>query len=630
MIKRLLIRLLKNKYLAYFVIFAIGLIVYWPSFKNDFVWDDEEQIVLNQSVHSLANWTDFFGGSTFNSGGKSVSGGLYYKPVMTLNYAVLYNIFGPRAEFFHLYQTIIHLVNSCLLWSLVKWLIDQNIYSSNISHFSPSEKRKVWLLIGWWLTLIFLVHPQNVEAVAYIASLQDVLSFFWGMLALHSALRLPRTFWRYLLTGTFLLLAVLSKETGGLFVPLTWLATIFWPAASKSSHLEKLKLQTNEKMFVQSKKIARETELIYGGILSVVIGIIYVFLRFYYAGLDLASHGLSPITQISLLERLASLPKIILFYLHTFFWPQQLIIAQHWHVGSLDWINFWQPLIIILTGAILLLFVIYRFKLWQSRCFLFGLSWLLLGLLLHSHIFPLDMTVADRWFYFSMVGLLSLLGLAFGKLLTFNRWKRNHFWKVGKYAVSLFAIVIIVLLGVRSQYRINTWRNSLTLYENDIKNNPDAFDLSNNYGVALYREGRVEEALTAFKHSLDIAPYWWTNWNNYGAIMEQQGNNEEARMAYQKAIDNGNYYLAYENQAKLLMHTSTIEAKNFTQEALNYFPYNLTLWFVYLSSLEEPDEIRTALPMAEYLAKQTRSSDFINLYQSLQQAATPEAKQDLP
>jgi len=168
------------------------------------------------------------------------------------------------------------------------------------------------------------------------------------------------------------------------------------------------------------------------------------------------------------------------------------------------------------------------------------------------------------------------------------------------------------------------------LYENDIKNNPDAFDLSNNYGVALYREGRVEEALTAFKHSLDIAPYWWTNWNNYGAIMEQQGNYNEAREAYQKAIDNGNYYLAYENQAKLLLNTSSAEAKSFTKEALNYFPYNITLWFVYLSSLEEPDEIRTALPMAEYLAKQTRSSDFINLYQSLQQTATPEAKQDLP
>ena len=72
-----------NKKTSIILIVITGFILYFNSFFNGFVWDDEEQIVLNTQVHSIFNIPSLFTQATFNSGGAAKLGGLYYRPMMT-------------------------------------------------------------------------------------------------------------------------------------------------------------------------------------------------------------------------------------------------------------------------------------------------------------------------------------------------------------------------------------------------------------------------------------------------------------------------------------------------------------------------------------------------------------------
>lgn len=579
-----------RRWLPVVVLIVLGWLTYFPVLKNDFVWDDEEQIVLNEAVHSLRDWPTLLRSSTFNAGGSVRSGGLYYKPLMTITYAGLYTWSGGQASWFHAFQVTLHIMNAVLFWVLLNAVF-------SLTWLKPSPQRRWW---SWWLAAVFLLHPLNVETAAYIASLQDVLSVTWGLIALVLVFKTPHRWWRYPALGSCLLLALLSKETGGLFVILAWVAAVLWPPQEPSGE----SITQTERQHLQ---------LLLGGLVSFVVGLFYAWLRFAYAGLTLQAHGLSPITQADLAGRLLNIPKIMWFYFATFWYPRNLLISQHWFVQTATWSDFWWPLLFFtLLGSSFVGWWIVSHR-YREPPVNFFLIWLIIGLGLHLQIFPLDMTVADRWFTFPMLGLLGLLGTLLRPYL--EPWLRRTTWRL---VLTCLGLTVLVGLGLRSWFRVHTWRDSLTLYSHDIVANPDAFDLTNNYGVALYRAGRTQEALAAFQHSVEIAPYWWTNWNNYGALLEQQAATEEARQAYQKAIDNGEYYLAYENQARLLLRNDPAAAITFVETALPKLPYNQTLWLVYITALENTGRHEDALQIAGSLAQLTGDPGFQELYQSLQ------------
>lgn len=201
------------------------------------------------------------------------------------------------------------------------------------------------------------------------------------------------------------------------------------------------------------------------------------------------------------------------------------------------------------------------FKLW-----LFFLVWFLAALSFHLQIFPLDLTVSDRWFYLTLAGLSGLLVVSI--------WP----FKISRWMVWI-SVCLLFILSLRTIIREFDWRDGLTLYSQDIKNSQNSFDLENNLGVELFRVGDFANAKKHFQKSVELSPQWWTNWNNLGAIYEREGNLEKAQEFYRKSIDNGQYYLAYENYAKILYKEGkTEELKNFLEnEALKVLPYNQLL-----------------------------------------------------
>lgn len=560
-----------------FTLATIGFLIYFNSFFNGFVWDDEEQVLNNVLVHSIFNIRTFFSSSTFNSGGGGGMSGLYYKPLMTTFFSLIYTIFGASSFFFHLFQVMLHMANSILVFLIFK-------------HFF----KKISLL-PFILSLIFLIHPLNSEAVVYISDLQDILFFFFGALALYLIIQKELDFKNIFLASTLLLCSLLSKETGAIFIALVGVYL----------------------------SIYKRNELVKFLPISFMAVGIYSLLRFAVAGIYFNKHELSPITVMPLSERILNIPKIIFSYLKTFVYPKDLAINQHWVVRAINFPEFFLPLLVIIfffaflavLGVILLKKDSKNFLI-----FLFFFCWFTLGLGVHLHLFPLDLTYSDRWFYSPMVGLLGMIGIGVSKFKIQSSRQRRDSPKAAKLKVIFFCLICLIIFGfsIRTIIRNTNWKDGLTLYSHDIKISKDSFDLENNLGVELYRAGKYDQAKVHFEASGRLAPHWWTNWNNLGVISEKEKNFQKAEEFYQKAIDNGQYYLAYENLAKLLLfHQDPTKASQFCQKALKRFPQNANLWLFLAIASYKVGEKDQALQAAKNSYQLSSNQENFYVYRQL-------------
>ena len=179
-------------------IIIIGLVVYFNSLFNSFVWDDFSQLINNSTSHSILNTPQFFIDHSYT----------YYRPFATVVLAGMYMAFGTTAFWYHFVQVILHIINTIFIFILFK-----RFFKSFLSFI---------------LACIFLVHPINVESVAYISSIQAVLSLLLGLSALMIvSYKKQQSISLYLLLSLFFLLSMLSKETGIIFCILTPLLMAF-------------------------------------------------------------------------------------------------------------------------------------------------------------------------------------------------------------------------------------------------------------------------------------------------------------------------------------------------------------------------------------------------------------------
>lgn len=264
-----------KKIIPILTITFVGFLVFFNTIDNSFIWDDEEQIVNNTVIHSLSNIPAIFSGGAFNSGGTGNLIGVYYRPLMTFTFSILYNLFGNNPSHFHLIGLIFGILNAILVYIFLGKFFDRN---------------KSLLL-----SLLFLCHPLYSEVILYSANFQDLLFFFFGMLGL-----LISNVW----SMPFFVLTLLSKETGVVFVLITIIYSYFY-------------------------KRGQLTKVIVTASIAILI---YTLLRFYIAGIYFTTHGIAPISLLSFWERVLHIPYILFYYFSNFIWPSNLSINQHWTI----------------------------------------------------------------------------------------------------------------------------------------------------------------------------------------------------------------------------------------------------------------------------------------------------------
>jgi len=511
---------------------GIGLIVFAPSLGNSFVNDDLSQIVNNPTVHSISNIKEFFEGGSFYSG-NSVKPlvGIYYRPLMTTFFSLIYSLFGAKAFWFHFFQLLLCIGSAILLYLLFKFSFNR--------------------VLAFALALVFLVHPIDSQIVYSIQVLQDALFMFFGLLGLYILIKYKSLRSLFLVAICFFL-SLLSKETGILFVAIA-LLYLFW--------------------FDGRRRL-----LSFASIISLPIAL-WLLLRIHAVGLN--SHSVvAPIDFVPLSARIMTMPSIILFYITKFIFPWKLASAYYWVYPSFSFQHVLLPLIIdmIVIGAFVWLgFKVHR-KAPKSQYYTYLLfaSWAAIGLLAHMQIIPLDMTACEVWFIFPMVGVLGMIGVL---LETFRSSIRPSWFLI-------VAAVLLVTFCVRTGLRGPNWNNTYTLATYDIKASKEDYVAYENIGETLLQNGDFNDAETYISRSINIQPNS-VNYNDLGLILGNLKDYSGATNAYYSGLQYGNFEYLYDNIGDItLVYGQAAVDKAFLLQSLSKFPDDSKLW-MFLAILYE-------------------------------------------
>jgi len=462
-----------NKKAIIFII-IIGLTVFFNSLFNGFVGDDKSYVINYVPLHSI-NLAVLFGTNIFNIGGQ-------YRPLPAVYFAVLYALFNNNAFFYHLSQLILHIICTLLIFKFFRKFLS--------------------LAVAFSASIVFLIHPINVESVVYIAQTLSPLFVVFGLIALFITTKKKLLLKDYLAIFLLLLTSILNKETGVLF----FAVIIIYRFLFVGDSIKKLFLT----------------------FCAVVMA--YLPIRFFIGHVGFSTRLLPPIGNLTILGRIIQMPAIVAYYLKTFFFPVSLAMSQQWIV-PLGFNTFYLPLLLeILLITVLIFYGRYLYKKNKQffKPFLFFSAWFGLGLLMHMQIFPLDATVVDRWFYFPLIGLLGLIAVIYESLpLKITKFKT--IWVI-------LAVVVISSLSLRTIIRNTNWIDPVTLFNHDIKIS-DNYDIEEALGVEYSQRGEPVLAALHFQRSVALRPYEG-NWHNLGVMyavsLDQIGKAKEAfRMALQ-------------------------------------------------------------------------------------------------
>ncbi|WP_370860746.1 hypothetical protein [Parabacteroides faecis] len=400
---------LYSKWINLFLL-IICFIVYYPILRNSFLtgWDDQWMVFSHYTENgwTIDNlwhiFTDFFGGQ--------------YAPFASLSYLFLYTLFGYDPLYFHLYSLLWHIGCVFLVWKFI----------SSILRMHGEMEDKHILFITLITTILFAVHPINVETVAWISALKILLYAFFYLLGLLCYLRYieGQKITYYLLTIVCFLCSFLGKEQAVTF-PLT-LLVIDWFANRDLKNI-----------VIWSEKMS------------------FFIMAFLFGAITILSQGKS-IYEITfpLHQRLIFGCFALIEYITKCLFPVKL--------------NFFYPFPIVLGEEVPLQFYIYPVLIllligwgWvyrRNKYIIFGVLLFIVNLLLSIHIINMSRhsIIADRYMYLSYIGIAFLIGYGILYIkLQFSYLKS-----------SLFVLSIyIFLLSVYTFQYAKKWENTSRVKE---------------------------------------------------------------------------------------------------------------------------------------------------------------------
>ena len=369
-----------------------------------------------------------------------------YHPLTMLSLMADSQIYGRHPGGYHLTNVLLHTISVLLLFLILCQMTGAFWRSA-------------------FVAAVFAIHPLRAESVAWVAERKDVLSGFFFMLTLAAYIgyaRKPESLVRYLVVAAAFVLALLTKPTM-VTLPFVLLLLDFWPLRRAASAgrlvLEKLPL------------------------LALATGTCAMTVLAAGKWISLNNHATMP-------SRIGNALVSYFIYLRQMVWPVGLAVpypfAQHGPSSS------------ELALATLLLVGLTAIA-WGTRR---TRPWLLVGWLWYlGMLAPMigivqvgSFSHSDRFTYLAQIGiyiaatwLLAELGLS---RMTFG---------------GLMAGTLVVLMACAWR-QTSYWKDSETLWTRTLSCTTDNELAHYNFGIALFKLGRTDDAIIQFQDALHINP----------------------------------------------------------------------------------------------------------------------------
>ena len=471
---------------AALILVIVLLVLFGPVAHFDFVvWDDDLHVYANPYLFPFT-WSNL---------------GIFWRaPYEHLYIPLTYTIWaaiawlsqtGPAdpmpAEAFHRLNLLLHIGSVLVVYRISLLLFHRR---------TPPNMQSV--VASGFGALLFGLHPLQVEAVAWVSGLKDVLCGWWTVVAL----------WQYL---SF----VQSHQK--------WKQTLHYSIATVAFGCALL----SKPMAVAGPVMA--ALLAIGGLgqpwqqaCRALSGWLLIALAW-----GIWTKSQQPDMALAFVAPLWARPLLALdtmaFYLGKLLWPMslgpdygrmpQIVIEQGrglltglvpLGLGVILWCRRTQWPGLLLAGSV----------------FVAGLA-PVLGFI--PFMFQAYSTVADRYVY------LAMGGVALGG----GWWIQNY---GRRYSVWIAGALLVSLLAWRSIEQVHIWRDLITLLTYALQVNPQSAMSHNNLGLTFAKEGRLDAARTSFQTAVQLRPDLPEAHYNLGKIFTMMGKFDDAIAHHNTAL----------------------------------------------------------------------------------------------
>jgi protein O-mannosyl-transferase len=468
------------------LLIILPILAFGTSVLNQFVYDDLVHIVNNPRLQSLEKVLYYFSAAAYP--------GDLYRPLLFCSY-YLHQFFDSSSPFsFHLVNLALHLIVCQLAYSVLKKLFKTELALS--------------------VCLIFSVHPLHTEAVAYVSGRADLLSaagvLLTMLLALKSTPQLSTIVkWSTLaLQGLVFFAALLCKESAICYVLLCPLLLFFYAPQKTKLTLLIFSPQT---------------------LTAIIATLIYFALRYQVFGA--LSHVVVPIFQDNPIfsspapERVLVALALLAKYLLLIIFPLEL--SSDYSYGALAHFipsdgGFNLPIYFSHLLLILALIAIAISSRLKKDCRL-GLLWFFAAFAVTANVLmPIGTIFAERLSYLPSIGAILFLVA----LITEYAPQKTR-------RPLLLAAITICTLAAHQQSKI--WRNTESLYEDQIHSAPRSVKAMTHYGRLLEFRGKVREAQAYYYSALKVTPNNIAAMNFLAESYLRQGNLDQAKQWFMKS-----------------------------------------------------------------------------------------------
>jgi len=529
----------KQPAFAYLLLFALASLPYTNTLLNDFVYDDDLQILENPAIQNFHRFGQILT-DVWRFAGTDGARAKYFRPVMTLAYLGLHKIYGNLPLGFHIVNIALAGCVACLVYAAtLQWTLSKPV--------------------AWIAAAIFALHPVHSEIVAWVAGMGDLEATLFLLIAFLMFVDVPRgsppSLGRSFCMGAAFSMAILSKETAAPFPILALLFEHFFRARGDKTPFT-TKLQRYAPFWI---------------VLSAYLGV-----RWGLLGGMHASATPAPLpTSTVVLTGFALLAK----YIGKLFWPAHLLAYYVFlpRTGLLD------PLVLagILACVVIACLVVMLRR--RQPVAGFGLLWFLLFLAPALNIRWLaSAAFAERYLFLPSVGFVWCLAAAATHL-----WQRAQTRNRGpeltcrsaRIARSYALVCMMTVLGcvciMRIWIRNRDWHDNQTFYETILRDEPGASLIRVNLGVLYANQGKQAQARSEWLRVARESPKFSDAWT-YLAIAAIDDNDlasaeEYLRHASENPLTSSYYY----QHARLhLKHGRIQEAEVDLRHAAELSPMN--------------------------------------------------------
>jgi tetratricopeptide (TPR) repeat protein len=457
---------LSNIKILFLLLFTISLIVYFNSFSVPFYLDDFPSIVENTAIHDITEPGKIWG---------------FYFPrfIGYLSFSLNYAVGGTSTLGYHMVNFFIHFLAGISIFYLTRFLLIATVLKATIhkdraQSDSYIKKNSLYLYtIPFIAALIFLINPQQTQAVTYIVQRLSSMAalFYLAALVSYCYARINSKYVFFLFTLFFAGLAFFSKQnTATLPLAIALIEFTFFQPPGK--------IQWEKAMLIALPVMA-----------------VFGFAALYFFDLSMdkldaifRSYHTESLTRV---QYFATQTLVVWHYIRQFFIPLDLHLDYDFPVQQ----SLFSIKVLLALGAhigVLLFAFIIRKK---HAIIFFAISFYYLTLMVESSIIPITDIVFEHRTYLPNAGLSMLVAMCFYLLFQ-------------QQSLQKPALVLLALLLAWFSYltfaRNTVWADQIRFYQNETKLSPNKERVWADLGKYYLKEKQYNEALKSFGTALNL------------------------------------------------------------------------------------------------------------------------------